>query len=114
MQYCTHITIGVLFPISLYPISHTVSQLLSCLPFTFGHLIEPHTTGSCPESIDLPAVAALSAALAIVGVLLAVAILTIILLYTSESGVVVSCMRVVRVCVCVCAHAFKGMSLSDH
>ena len=68
--------------------------------------IEPHTTGSCPECTDqpsadlLPAVIALSAVLAIVVFFLAVAILTTILLYTSESDVKVSC--VVHVCVNVC------------
>ena len=71
--------------------------------------IKPHTTGSCPESTDqTPAMVALGAVLAIVLLLLAVAILTIILLYTSESDVKDSCMRVVRVCVYVCVCAFKG------
>ena len=75
----------------------------------FAIYIEPQTTGSCPESTEqtpadlLPAVVALSGVLVIVVLLLAVAILTIILLYTSESDVKVSCMRVVRVCVYVCA-----------
>ena len=74
--------------------------------------IAPHTPGSCtcPESTDqTPAVVALSAVLVAVILLLAVAILTTILLYTSESDVKVSCM-----CVYVCARAFKGMSLFDH
>ena len=51
--------------------------------------IEPHTTGSCSESTDqtpddLPAVIALGAVLFAVVLLLAVAILTIILLFTSK------------------------------
>ena len=39
LLYCTalhSITIGVLFPLSLYPISHTISQMLSCLSFTLN------------------------------------------------------------------------------
>ena len=61
-----------------------------------------HTTRSCPESTDqTPAVVALGAVLVIV-VLLAVAILTIVLLYTSESVMseYVHCMcTYVRACV---------------
>ena len=65
--------------------------------------IEPHTTGSCPESTDLlPAVVVLGVVLAFVLLLLAVTILTIVLLYTSEYDIKVCCMHVVRVCVCVC------------
>ena len=80
--------------------------------------IESHTTGSCLACTDqTPAVAALSAVLAIVVVLLAVAILTIVLLYTSESDVKlltveqicaylcvvhVFCVLCSYVCVCVC------------
>ena len=71
--------------------------------------IEPHITGSCPESTGQnPAVVALSAVLAIVALHLAVAILTIVLLYTSESNVKVRCKYVhvhVSVHVCyVCVH----------
>ena len=70
--------------------------------FMFVIYIKPHTTGSCPGSIDLlPAVTAVSVVLAIVVLFLAVAILTIVLLYTSESDIKVSCMRVAHVCVCV-------------
>ena len=53
--------------------------------------IEPHTTGSCPESTDqtsadlLPAVVALIAVLVIVVLLLAVAIVIIVLQYIRES-----------------------------
>ena len=77
----------------------------------FAIYFEPHTTGSCSECTDqtpadqtpadqtpadqTPVVVALSAVLAIVVLLLAVAIFTIILLCTSESGVKVSCMCVV-------------------
>ena len=73
---------------SMFPISHTVSQMLSCFIY-----IEPHPTGFCPESTDqtpldlLPAVVAFSAILFAVILLLAVVILAIILLYTSESNV---------------------------
>ena len=94
--------------------------------FMFVIYIEPHTTGSCPESTDqpqaglLPAVIALTVVLAIVALLLVVAILTIILLYTSESDVEVRCKYVhvhvsmhmcagVYACV-LCMCAFKGMS----
>ena len=54
--------------------------------------IEPHTTGSCPESIDqtpsdlLPAVVALSAVLVVV-ILLAVTSFTTILFYINEYDV---------------------------
>ena len=89
---------------------------------------EPHTTGSCPECTDQnPAVAALSVVLAIVVLLLAVAILTIILLYTSEYDVkllnvericvFVLCMCFVclcaRVCVCVCVSVSCLMLIFD-
>ena len=48
--------------------------------------IEPHTTGSCPESTDqTPAVIALSAVVVIVTVLLAVAIVIIALQHKRES-----------------------------
>ena len=95
----------------LYLISHTVYKS-NALNFLFVIFIEPHTTGSCPESTDQtpadqnPAVVALSAVLAIVVLLLAVAILTIILLYTSESDVEVS-VRVTYMhtcCACVCVN----------
>ena len=93
------ITIGVLFPVSLYPIF----QYCKSNAFILVIYFDPHTTGSCPESTDLlPVVIALSAVLVVVILLLAVAILTIILLCTSECKVKVSYMRVVCVCVCVC------------
>ena len=77
------ITIGVLFPVSLYLISQTVSQMLSCLSFTSDHT--PHA-GSCPECTDqTPVVVALGAVLVIVTVLLAVAIVIIALQYIRES-----------------------------
>ena len=75
--------------------------MLSCLS-----LHSTRSTGSCPESTDLlPAVVALSVVLAIVVLLLALAIPTIIFLCTSESDVKVSGMF-------MCA--FKGMPLFDH
>ena len=67
--------------------------------------IEPHTTGSCPKCTDLlPTVIALSAVLFAVVLLLAVAILTIVLLYTSESDVIIF----MQVCMSVLMHALKG------
>ena len=69
------------------------------MAFMFVIYIEPHTTGSCPEGTDqTPAVVALSAVLVVVVLLLAVAIPTIILLYTSESDVKTT---VVHMCMCV-------------
>ena len=77
---------------------HTERQV-----FSFVILFIPHTTGPCPESTDhTPAVVALSAVPDIVVLLLAVAILTIGLLYTSES--VMS--EYVQVCVCMCLHTY--------
>ena len=59
------------------------------LMFSFVIYIEPHTTGSCPESTDqTPAVIVVSAVLVIVVILLVVAILTTACctyMYTSES-----------------------------
>ena len=78
------------------------------LMFSFVIYIEPHTTGSCPESTDrTPAVIAVSAVLFVV-IRLAVAILTMACcayMYTSESVMLeyVHC-TYVQACVCICVN----------
>ena len=55
VQYCTRITISVLFPVSLYPISYTVSQndafmFVICLSFTLTPYHRFLSRGHWPNS----------------------------------------------------------------
>ena len=83
IQYCTHITISVsivsYFLVPYFPYCKSDA-------FMFVIYIEPHTTGSCPESTNqTSAVTALIAVLVVVILLLAVAIVIIALQYIRES-----------------------------